>query len=194
MQNLSKPDLEALIVGLHRAKQKALPIALVGGGLPLLPDLTGEAKSYAERGFEFRRVGALDYHAAAAALREPADDQGVTWEEQALARVVDLTQGYPYFLQEYGREIWKIQRGPVIASRHVDAAEPIVLDYLDDNFFSQRIGKLPDSERRYMSAIAALGDGPQRTREVAAALGKSLQDVSGVRSLEVLDEIREDRL
>src|SRR5262249_24940484 len=106
MQNLSKADLEALIIGLHRAKQKALPVALVAGGLPLLPDLTGEAKSYAERGFEFRRVGALGSAAAAAALEEPARGQGVRWEPGALARVAEVTEGYPYFLQEYGREIW----------------------------------------------------------------------------------------
>lgn len=181
MQNLPKADLEALIVGLHRAKQKALPVALVGGGLPLLPDLTGEAKSYAERGFEFRRIGALDPTGAAAALEEPASSQGVKWHPGAVARVVDLTEGYPYFLQEYGREIWKIHRGHRIDPGQVDAAEPIVREYLDDNFFSQRIGKLPDAERRYMSAIAVLGDGPQRSGEVAAAMGKQLQEVSAVR-------------
>ncbi len=181
MQNLSKSDLEALIVGLHRAKQKALPVALVGGGLPLLPDLTGEAKSYAERGFEFRRIGALDPAGAAAALEEPASGQGVKWHPDAVARVVELTEGYPYFLQEYGREIWKLHRGQLIDPGQVDAVEPIVREYLDDNFFSQRIGKLPDADRRYMSAIAALGDGPQRSGNVAAALGKEPQEVSTVR-------------
>ncbi len=181
MQNLSKPDLEALIMGLHRVKQKALPIALVGGGLPLLPDLTGEAKSYAERGFEFRDVGALGPAAAAAALEEPARGQGVEWGRAAVARVVEITEGYPYFLQEYGRELWRLHQDRVIELRQVKAAEPIVLEYLDDNFFSQRIGKLPDAERRYTSAMAALGDGPQRSGEVAASMGRGQRDVSGVR-------------
>lgn len=181
MQNLSKVDLEALIVGLHRAKQKALPLALVGGGLPLLPDLTGEAKSYAERGFEFRRIGALDRASAAAALVEPTRDRAVRWDPGAVDRVIDLTEGYPYFLQEYGREVWKIRRGDVIDAEQVEAAEPIVLAYLDDNFFSQRIGKLPDTERRYLSAMASLGDGPQRTSDVAAALGKRSEELSPIR-------------
>jgi hypothetical protein len=181
MQNLSKSDLEALIMGLHRAKQKMLPVALVGGGLPLLPDLTGEAKSYAERGFEFRAVGALDSSAAAAALEEPARGQDVQWDPAAVARVVELAEGYPYFLQEYGREVWRLHSGPVIDLRQVKAAETIVLEYLDENFFSQRIGKLPDAERRYMSAIAAMGDGPQRSGGVAASMGKEHQEVSGVR-------------
>jgi len=181
MQNLSKHDLEALIVGLHRSKQKGLPVALVGAGLPLLPSLTGEAKSYAERGFEFHEIGALDRDAAAAALLEPARSQGVDWDREALGRAVETTQGYPYFLQEYGRVAWRIRSSDVIAEADAGAAERVVREYLDENFFSQRIGKLPDGERRYMATVATLGDGPQRTSEVAAALGRAPQDLSGVR-------------
>ncbi len=181
MQNLSKADLAALIVGLHRAKQKTLPVALVGAGLPLLPDLTGEAKSYAERGFEFREIGALGEVPAAAALEEPAQSQGVAWGSDAVSRVIELAEGYPYFLQEYGREIWKLRRDRGIDLECVSAAEPIVVEYLDDNFFSQRVGKLPDAERRYMSAIASLGDGAQSSGDIAAALGKTSQDLSVVR-------------
>jgi len=121
MQNLSKADLEVLIVGLHRAKQKALPLALVGGGLPLPPDPTGEAKSYAERGFEFRRIGALDEAAAAAALVEPTRDRAVRWDPGAVDRIIELTEGYPYFLQEYGREVWKVRHGEVIDAGQVEA-------------------------------------------------------------------------
>ncbi|HWM63028.1 MAG TPA: ATP-binding protein [Solirubrobacterales bacterium] len=181
MQNLSGSDLEALIVGLHRAKQKNLPVALVGGGLPLLPGLTGEAKSYAERGFEFREIGALDRVAAAAALEEPARLQGVTWQAEAVDRVIDLAEGYPYFLQEYGRVIWRIRSGDSIGPRDAERAERVAREYLDENFFSQRIGKLPGGEQRYMAAIASLGDGPQRTGEIAAILAKEPQDLSGVR-------------
>lgn len=181
MQNLSRRDLGALIVGLHRAKQKNLPVALVGGGLPLLPELTGEAKSYAERGFEFRPVGALDHAAARAALEEPARAQGVSWERPAVERVIDLTKGYPYFLQEYGRAVWRVADGASIRLDDVKAAEAVAGEYLDQNFFSQRIGKLPATERGYLSAIAWQGDGPQRTADVARALGKDPGSVSTIR-------------
>jgi hypothetical protein len=181
MQNLSRSDMEALIVGLHRAKQKALPVALVAAGLPLLPDLTGDAKSYAERGFEFRRIGPLTQDASVKALEEPASQQGVAWQARALDRVVLLTQGYPYFLQEYGREIWRMGLDPVISVEQVNAAEPVVKEYLDENFFRQRVGKLPDAERRYLSAMASLGDGPQETKSVASALGQTQQALSTLR-------------
>ncbi len=181
MQNLSRRDLGALIVGLHRAKQKNLPVALVGGGLPLLPELTAEAKSYAERGFEFRPVDALDHAAAGAALEEPARGQGVSWQRPAVERVIHLTQGYPYFLQEYGRAVWRIAAGASIGLDDVKAAEAVAGEYLDQNFFSQRIGKLPTTERGYLSAIAWQGDGPQRTADVARALGKDPGSVSTIR-------------
>ncbi len=181
MQNLPRRDLEALIVGLHRAKQKGLPVALVGAGLPLLPELTGEAKSYAERGFEFRGIGALDHSAAAAALVEPAKQQNMTWQRRAVDRVVELTSGYPYFIQEYGRVVWRLSSGRTITRAEVGAAESVAREYLDENFFSQRIGKLPDGERRYLSAIAGRGDGPQRSGEIARALGKDPSEVSVAR-------------
>jgi len=181
MQNLSKSDLAALIVGLHRAKQKGLPVALVGAGLPMLPALVGEAKSYAERGFEFREIGALDRAAAEDALAEPAQERGVRWQRAALDRVIGLTQGYPYFLQEYGRAVWRVGSGDSIRLPEVEAAEEMAVAYLDENFFSQRLGKLPSAERRYMAAIASLGDGPQKTTEVAAVLGKRPQELSVLR-------------
>lgn len=181
MQNLQRSDLEALIVGLHRAKQKALPVALVAAGLPLLPDLTGDAKSYAERGFEFRRIGPLHHDAAVEALVAPANQQGVAWENDAVDQVVLATQGYPYFLQEYGREIWRMGSGPLISVEQVGAAEPVVKEYLDENFFRQRVGKLPDAERRYLSAMAALGDGSQETKSVARLLGQTQQALSTLR-------------
>jgi AAA ATPase domain len=181
LQNLSRSDLAALIVGLHRAKQKGLPIALVGAGLPMLPALVGEAKSYAERGFEFRGIGALGRVAAEAALSEPARERGVRWQQKALDRIIELAQGYPYFLQEYGRAVWRVGSGSTIRLSEVEAAEEMAVTYLDENFFSQRLGKLPNAERRYMAAIASLGDGPQQTTDVAAVLGKRPQELSVLR-------------
>ncbi len=182
MHFLPRRDLEALIMGLHRAQQKSLPVALVGGGLPLLPELTGKAKTYAERGLEFRSVGALSREASVRALREPAIQQGIDWSDEAIDRVTALTGGYPFFLQEYGRQIWKLGEGRRIELAEVTAAEPLVLEYLDASFFSQRIGKLPGLERRYVSAMARLGDGPQRSGDVAAALGRNVKELSPIRA------------
>lgn len=181
IQNLTRDDYEALIMALHRAKQKGLPIAFVGAGLPLIPRLTSDAKSYAERMFVFPTIGALNDEAASEALTEPAAGQGVDWQADAVSEVVDVTEGYPYFLQEYGRHAWARNSGPVITTGDVSQAQILVTEHLDTNFFEPRIGKLNDSERSYVSAMAELGDGPQRSAEVAARLGRGQQSVSPVR-------------
>jgi hypothetical protein len=181
LQYLPEDDYEALIIGLHRAKQKGLPVALVGAGLPLLPKLTGEAKTYAERGFEFRTIGALEPAAAREALTKPARDQGIDWDADAVERVLEITEGYPFFIQEYGRAIWRLGSGNAVTVAQVNRAESLILDYLDTSFFSQRIGKLPQGERDYVAAIAYLGDGPQRTSAVARKLGKKTQGTSQIR-------------
>lgn len=181
LQNASKDEYEALIMALHRAKQKALPVAFVGGGLPLLPVLTTDAKSYAERMFTFPKIGALTRAAARAALVLPAERQGVRWDEGAVQRVLELTEGYPFFLQEYGRRVWSQDEDPTITLDDVESAKPAVEAHLDEEFYENRIGKLTASERLYVSAVAHLGDGPQRVGAIADLLGRTTTSLSPVR-------------
>jgi len=165
--------LEALVMGLHRAAQLTLPITVAGAGLPSLAALTGEAKSYAERMFTFPAIGSLPALQACDALVLPAEDEGVTWDDAALARVVDVTQGYPYFLQEFGKQAWDIADGPgLITADDVDRSIPVATAELDDGFFRVRIGRTSDLERFYLRAMAELGPGPARSGDVAALLGK----------------------
>lgn len=181
LQNLSAEDYEALIMALHRVKQKGLPVTFVGAGLPLLPTLTAEAKSYAERMFAFVTLAPLGDAPAREALVTPARGQGVRWEDEAVRHVLAYTEGYPYFLQEYGRRAWAQEAGPVITARAVRAAQVVVEDFLDESFFEPRIGRLAPSERAYASALADLGDGPQRTSAIAARLGRTIGSVSPLR-------------
>jgi AAA ATPase domain len=181
VQNVDPDEYEALIMALHRVKQRGLPVAFVGAGLPLLPKLTAEAKSYAERMFAYAALGPLDDDAAREALTEPARAQGVEWEQAAIRHVLRYTEGYPYFLQEYGRRAWAQETGAVIAARDVRASQVLVEDFLDTSFFEPRIARLAASERAYVSAMADLGDGPQQTSAVARRLGRTIGSVSPVR-------------
>lgn len=181
LQNLSPDDYEALIMALHRVKQKGLPVTFVGAGLPLLPTLTAEAKSYAEQMFAYPTIGPLGEGAARDALVLPARKQGVTWEDRALHHVLAYTEGYPYFLQEYGRRAWAQETGAIVTARGARAAQVLVEDFLDTSFFEPRIGRLAESERAYVSAMADLGEGPQRTSAVAERLGRTIGSVSPLR-------------
>jgi hypothetical protein len=184
LQNAARDEYEALIMALHRAKQKALPVVFVGGGLPLLPVLpvlTTDAKSYAERMFVFPKIGALVPAAARAALVIPAERQGVRWDEDVVRRVLELTEGYPFFLQEYGRRVWSENDDPTITPEDVDAAQPMVEAHLDEGFYENRVGKLTSTERLYVSALAHLGDGPQQVGAIANLLGRTTTSLSPLR-------------
>ncbi|MDE2691288.1 MAG: ATP-binding protein [Acidobacteriota bacterium] len=182
VQYLKRKDLAALIVGLHQVNQEQLPFLVVGAGLPSVPALAGEAKSYAERLFNFRSIDSLDGDDARAALVKPADEEGVVWQPDALDRIVDETQGYPYFLQEFGKQVWDLADGPVeITATDVDSAVTTAVDELDTGFFRVRIDRTTDSEREYLVAMASLGEGPYASGRVAATMGRDTPGVGPVR-------------
>lgn len=182
IQYLSKEHLAALIVGLHRVSQEQLPFMVVGAGLPSLPALAGEAKSYAERLFAFTVIDSLPPAESHVALSTPAENEGVRWNATALDSVVEAAEGYPYFLQEFGKQAWDVAPGPdTISEEDVEAAIPIAVNELDTGFFRVRIDRTSDGERAYISAMASLGAGPYGSGDVAAAMGKTTTQVGPLR-------------
>lgn len=182
VQYLSQAHLAALIVGLHRVSQEQLPFMVAGAGLPSLPGLAGEAKSYAERLFDFPEIDSLAPEDTRLALSRPAEEEGVAWSPEALDRALDLTQGYPYFLQEFGKQAWDSAAGPAAIERaDVDAAVPVAVSALDSGFFRARLDRATDAERSYMRAMASLGPGPYGSGAVAKAMGKTTGQAGPVR-------------
>jgi hypothetical protein len=186
VQFVRKPHYEALVIALHRLSQKRLPLAVVGAGLPLLPRLTGEAKSYSGRMFDYSSIGRLTPEDAEEALRRPARERGVEYADDALERLMDLTGRYPYFIQEYGKHVWNVASADTITLDDVEAAVPVVRAYLDEGFFEVRMGRTTKSQRRYMVAMADLGDGPQSSSAVAERLGIPARSASPTRA-ELID-------
>jgi len=172
IQFLSRAELEALIAALHRTAQQALPFTFVGAGLPQIPELTGSAKSYSERLFDFPRIGSLPYDAARQALVVPAEEEGVRYEDEAVEEIIRFTEGYPYFLQEFGKHVWNLAEGSTISLRDVQEARQAVQLQLDENFFRVRIARCTRAELEYLQAMAALGSGPYRSGDVATQLGR----------------------
>ena len=182
MQFLSKEHLTDLIIGLHEVSQFGLPFVVAGAGLPSLPALAGEARSYAERLFDFRTIGRLNDAGSAAALEEPAREMGVAWDQDALNRIKELTDGYPYFLQEFGKQAWLASESDkTISLEDVEASIPGAMNALDEGFFRVRFDRTTDAERAYLHAMASLGAGDYASGEVAAAQGKSTPQVGVVR-------------
>jgi hypothetical protein len=182
LQYLSSEELGALITAIHRTSQLNLPVVLVGAGLPQLPGLAGEAKSYAERLFDFPEIGSLSPDEASAAVSIPAEDLGVGFENEALSLLVDEAHGYPYFLQEWGYHTWNHSSANPIAVDDVRSVKPIVVDQLDRNFFLVRFDRLTPKEKEYLRAMAELGPGPHRSGDIANCLGVRVESVAPRRS------------
>jgi hypothetical protein len=182
VQYLAAEELAALISAIHRTVQLSLPVILVGAGLPQLPGLAGNAKSYAERLFDFPHVGSLDSADARAVLVLPAEAQGVALSDEALDMLLGVTQGYPYFLQEWGYHVWNAAPKSPITLDDVRLAAPDVQRQLDRNFFLVRMDRLTPAEKHYLGAMAELGAGPHRSGDIAAQLGVKVESVAPRRS------------
>jgi hypothetical protein len=170
VQYLDAVELGALIAAIHRTTQRDLPVIVVGAGLPQLPGLAGDAKSYAERLFEFPEIGPLDPDDARAAITVPANQQGLEISHAAVDAIMVQAQGYPYFLQEWGYHVWNAADESPVTRSLVEQITPVVVDHLDRNFFRVRFDRLTVSERTYLRAMAGLGPGPHRSGAIADAL------------------------
>jgi hypothetical protein len=170
IQYFKKKELSALIMAMHKMQQRQLPLVLFGAGLPILPGLAGESKSYAERLFSFPSVGALSESDSTKALQNPVKEYGVTFEEDALLEIFRLTKGYPYFLQEWGYLSWNRSESSPIDLEVVQNASESAIKRLDENFFRVRFARLTPGEKRFLRAMAELGPGPHRTGDIADLL------------------------
>ena len=163
MQNLEPVALGALCMAFHKLAQRQLPVALAGAGLPPLPAPAplGEAV----RGAAVRVLPARPAARAGGALgaRDPATRKGAEYEDGAVELVLAAADGYPYFLQEYGRVVWEEAGVSPITAAAVAEALPVAEQILDEEFFDNRVEEATNEERRYMAAMADLGDGPQGT-------------------------------
>jgi len=182
LQYIPEQQLAALITALHRASQKQLPVTLMAAGLPQLLGQMGRAKSYAERLFEFVPIGPLDDSAARQALCVPAEQEGARLNEDAVGEILDRTQGYPYFIQEWGKHAWAEADESPIELADARRATEVALAELDASFFRVRYDRLTPSEKRYMRAMAELGPGPHRSGDIAEALGKRINTVAPIRA------------
>jgi len=173
VQYLSTEELAALTVAVHRVNQKQLPIMVFAAGLPQIAALSGEAKSYAERLFTYRQIGPLENLAARAAIYEPIKEEREDIDEDALQQIVAETEGYPYFLQEWGFQSWNQASESPIGKNDVSIASKAALARLDEGFFQVRFDRLTPAEKDCVIAMARLGGGPYSTGAVAKAMDKS---------------------
>lgn len=182
LQYVEEAQLAALISALHRCAQQRLPVTVVGAGLPQLRGRMGEAKSYAERLFDFVEIGPLPTADAQRAITLPAQEEGVNVAPEAVTRIVQETAGYPYFLQEWGKSAWDVAEASPITLADVAQASRMAVAALDESFFRVRFDRLTPAEKQYLRAMAELGPGPHRSGDIAARLGRKVESLGPIRS------------
>lgn len=182
LQYVSEHQLAALITALHRATQRSLPVVLIGAGLPQLRGRTGEAKSYAERLFDFPEVGPLSIDAARQAIVGPAAVENENFTDEAIEYIVDVTHRYPYFLQEWGKHAWDAAEESPITLEDAEQGSAGAVAALDEGFFRVRFDRLTPLEKRYLRAMAELGPGPHRSGDIALILDREVTSLGPTRS------------
>jgi hypothetical protein len=182
LQYVAEAEFAALISALHRCSQQKLPVCVVGAGLPQLRGRAGNAKSYAERLFDFPELGPLPSPAARQALCKPAEQLDVEFEPSAIDHIVAQTRGYPYFLQEWGKHAWEVAAASPISNSDVAKATVLALAALDESFFRVRFDRLTPMEKRYLRAMAEIGPGPHRSGDIADQLSRKVTALAPVRN------------
>ena len=181
MQDVPAPDISALCAACHELAQNGGPLIVVGAGLPHLPSVLSASKSYSERLFRYVRIDRLERTAADLALIAPAEREEVTFEPGALDALYRAADGYPYFVQAYGKVTWDVATGSPVTANDVSVAAPEAEGELAVGFFGSRYERATPAEREYMRAMAALGDDPVPTSAVAEELGRKPSSLSPAR-------------
>lgn len=191
MQDLGAEDVSAICAACHELSQSALPVIVVGAGLPHLPAVLSASKSYSERLFRYQRIDRLPRPAADAALQVPARDEGAEFDDEALTAMYDATGGYPYFIQAYGKVVWDVAPQSPITAEDVRVAAPEAEAELAVGFFGSRYERATPGEREYLRAMADLAaeQSPEDrdetdsvlTADVARYLGRKPQSLSPAR-------------
>ncbi len=185
MQDLEPADVSALCAAAHEISQQRLPLIIVGAGLPHLPAVLSASKSYSERLFSYSRIDRLSREAADLALQAPAAEEDAEYTDEALAALYEVTGGYPYFIQAYGKSVWDTAPASPITAADVAVAVPDAEEELAVGFFGSRFERATPAEREYLRAMAECGeaDGSEAvsTAAVADHLGRKAQSLSPAR-------------
>ena len=185
MQYLKKDNVEALACAMHKVSQKRLPIVIFGAGLPRVAKDFGDAKSYTERLFHFIEIGGLSKAEAKLAIEKPAEGLSKSYDKDSVKKIIEITEGYPYFIQEMCKEIWNnadVTGKDQIDTSLVQASISEFYAKLDASFFKSRYDRCTDAERDFIHAMTRCDGLPCNISNVAAIMKKEVQQISMIRA------------
>lgn len=182
IQYMKQKELGSLIAALHRANQLGYPVMIVGAGLPKIYKMLSEEKSYAERLFMYREIGSLTPEQSKKAITEPVKTFKVTYSEDAIEKIISITKGYPFFIQQLCQIVYRKVDGFLITSNDVDECSTEFFSRLDTGFFKTRYERCSESDKKFIFAMVKCGELPCTIANVAKNLNKNVNSISTIRA------------
>lgn len=182
IQYMRSEELGAFLAALHRANQLGYPIMIIGAGLPKIYKMLSEEKSYSERLFIYREIDSLDYEQSREAIERPAKSFGVSYTEDAVKRIIEITKGYPYFIQELCKLIYQNTEKKEIDCSEVDGCVEEFYDTLDGGFFRVRYERCSAGDKKFVFAMVKCGKLPCTISNVALNMHKTVTAISTLRA------------
>ena len=182
IQYMKQNELGALIAALHRTNQLGYPVMIIGAGLPKIYKMLSNEKSYSERLFLYKEIGSLSYEQSKKAIEEPVRQLNVTYSEDAIEKIVAVTKGYPFFIQQLCQIIYKRTDETTIRAEHVEKCIGEFFDRLDTGFFRSRYERCAESDKKFIFAMVRCGELPCTISNVAKNLHKNVNSISTTRA------------
>ena len=182
IQYMKSNELGALIAALHRANQLGYPVMIVGAGLPKIYSMLSEEKSYSERLFVYKEIGSLEETQAREAIEKPAEKMHVRYTDDAVTKIIRLTKGYPFFIQQLCQIVYQNTSTDVIDGKCVEKNVEEFLKTLDNGFFKVRYERCSEADKKFIFAMTACGELPCTISSVAKIMNKTVNSISTSRA------------
>ena len=182
IQYMKSHELGSLIAALHRSNQMGYPLMVIGAGLPKIYKMLSEEKSYAERLFMYKEIGSLSREQSIEAIAYPVERFNVTYTSEALDKIIDITKGYPYFIQQFCQIIYNNTDGNTIDENDVENSIKDFFDVLDKGFFKVRYERCSEMDKKFIFAMVDCGELPCTISNVARNMNKTVKSISPTRA------------
>lgn len=182
IQCMKQEELGSLIAALHRANQLGYPIMIIGAGLPKIYKMLSDEKSYSERLFIYNEIGSLTDIQSKSAIEIPANMLGVSYTEDAIAKITSITKGYPFFIQQLCQVIFNNTINEEITLDDVNENIKEFFNVLDNGFFKVRYERCAESDKKFVFAMVKCGELPCTISNIAKNLHKTVSQISTTRA------------
>jgi hypothetical protein len=131
---------------------------LVLTGLPTLFPKLNEARTYTERMFHIMHLQQLTPVSAREAVTRPIEitESTLTFAEQTINKIIEMSDGYPYFIQFVCKEVFDAWIGKITVGEAPSVPMNSILAKLDLDFFAPRWQRATDRQQDFMKVIATL--------------------------------------